>query len=107
MEQILDLGFGRCRLQVQTPEKDEDLNDPRSLIGKEVCTSFMGLTEQYFARLEEKKEAGLTNGDVSNQPRSKLRTQVRRLNGSVEAACALGVAAGIVDLVGKPRECMY
>ena len=102
VERILNLGFGKCKLQVQTPRDDRKLDHPQDLIGKDVCTSFMGLTEKYFKELEAEadKEAGLTNGDGGIESRRKPRTKVRRLNGSVESSCALGVAAGVVDLVG-------
>lgn len=95
VEQILDLGFGGCRLQVQVPEKGP-YEEPSDLIGKNICTSFVSLTEDYFANLEQ--QAGLHNGDSPGE--RKLRTKIMRLSGSVEAACALGVADGIVDLVG-------
>lgn len=81
--ELLDLGFGRCKLQVQVPQKSE-LTDPKQLIGKNVVTSFTGLTEAFFTRLEG----------------GRLTTKVKYVGGSVEAACALGVADGIVDLVG-------
>lgn len=97
VEEILDLGFGKCRLQVQSPEKGS-LVDPKELIGKNVVTSFTGLTEAYFAKLEG-------GGDPSKCRRASgawnLATKVKYVGGSVEAACALGVADGIVDLVGK------
>ena len=104
--EVLDLGFGRCKLQVQVPEKGE-IKDARGLVGKNVVTSFVGLTEGYFAKLEGLgreevngvAEMGRGNGEVS--VRSKLRTKIRYVGGSVEAACALGVADGVVDLVGK------
>jgi ATP phosphoribosyltransferase len=63
--------------------------DARELIGKRVVTSFTGLTRAYFERLE--REMGVKEG----------RTQIKYVGGSVEAACALGVADGIVDLVGR------
>lgn len=88
VEEILDLGFGRCKLQVQVPEKG-DVAEAKQLIGKNVVTSFTGLTEAFFANLEG-------HGDVS-----KLQTKIKYVGGSVEAACALGVADGVVDLVGK------
>ncbi|KZF26809.1 ATP phosphoribosyltransferase [Xylona heveae TC161] len=86
VEEILDLGFGKCKLQVQTPEKGS-LNDPKDLIGRNVVTSFVGLTEAYFKELEG------VSGD------KKIKTNIKYVGGSVEAACALGVADGIVDLV--------
>jgi ATP phosphoribosyltransferase len=98
VEEVMDLGFGGCRLQVQVPERG-DMNNPSQLVGKNVVTSFTGLTEDYFAKLEGiaggRKES--VNGAVSPVP--NLKTQIRFVGGSVEAACALGVADGIVDLV--------
>ena len=110
--EVLDLGFGRCKLQVQVPEQGE-VKEARDLVGKNVVTSFVGLTEKYFATLEGlgKEEV---NGDADSQRtkveqgsgkgevpvRSRLRTKIKYVGGSVEAACALGVADGVVDLVG-------
>lgn len=110
--EVLDLGFGRCKLQVQVPEKG-DIKDCRDLVGKNVVTSFVGLTEKYFAKLEGLGRQEV-NGDVDSQRtevelgsgkggvpvRSRLRTKIKYVGGSVEAACALGVADGVVDLVG-------
>lgn len=84
VEEMLDLGFGGCKLQVQVPEKGS-ITDPKELVGKNVVTSFTGLTQAYFAKLEGKES---------------LTTKIKYVGGSVEAACALGVADGIVDLVG-------
>jgi ATP phosphoribosyltransferase len=61
--------------------------DAKSLVGKNICTSFTNLAEVYFRELEGKKEG------------EKLDTHIKYVGGSVEAACALGVADGIVDLV--------
>ena len=97
VEQVLDLGFGKCKLQVQVPEKG-DIKNAKDLIGKNVVTSFTALTEDYFARLETgRTRSESINGTMSPVP--KLRTKVKFVGGSVEAACALGVADGIVDLV--------
>ncbi|KAL9126679.1 MAG: hypothetical protein Q9217_004308 [Psora testacea] len=92
VEQVLDLGFGKCKLQVQVPEKG-GMEGVERLVGKNVVTSFVGLTEQYFQQLEEKEEKEVEVG------KGKLRTRIKYVGGSVEAACALGVADGIVDLV--------
>jgi len=97
-ETVLDLGFGACRLQVQVPAKGE-YQGGRDLIGKNIGTSFVHLAREYFARLELEQE-GKTSGDTVNLAGRKLRTKIIELSGSVEAACALGVADGIVDLVG-------
>ncbi|KAJ5752530.1 hypothetical protein N7520_009447 [Penicillium odoratum] len=87
VEEILDLGFGGCKLQVQVPEKG-DITEAKQLVGRNVVTSFTALSEQFFAKLEG-VEAGKKN----------LSTKIKYVGGSVEAACALGVADGIVDLV--------
>lgn len=95
--EVMDLGFGACKLQVQVPEKGP-LQDVKDLVGKNIVTSFTGLAEDYFARLEgqgSRKES--VNGTESPVP--KLKTKIKFVGGSVEAACALGVADGIIDLV--------
>jgi ATP phosphoribosyltransferase len=96
VEEVLDLGFGKCALQVQVPAKGT-LAKPEDLIGKNVVTSFTNLAEEYFRKLETEQAGGATNGDA-NAP-AKLKTVIKYVGGSVEAACALGVADGIVDLV--------
>ncbi|KAI5358850.1 putative nitrogen regulatory protein PII/ATP phosphoribosyltransferase [Septoria linicola] len=97
IEEIMDLEFGQCKLQVQVPEKG-DIQTPEQLVGRNVVTSFTGLTEEYFRNLENKDSQanGTTNGDAE---KPRLKTHVKFVGGSVEAACALGVADGIVDLV--------
>jgi len=94
-EEVMDLLFGACKLQVQVPEKGPYVK-PSDLIGKNIGTSFVHLAEDYFAALEAEAEAEAANGTKSK----KLKTKIIELSGSVEAACALGVADGIVDLVG-------
>ncbi|KAK0618308.1 ATP phosphoribosyltransferase [Bombardia bombarda] len=96
-ETVMELGFGACRLQVQVPAKGEYV-DGKDLIGKNIGTSFVHLAEEYFSRLELEQD-GLANGDATPLTGRKLRTKIIELSGSVEAACALGVADGIVDLV--------
>ncbi|GLB11361.1 ATP phosphoribosyltransferase (ATP-PRTase) (ATP-PRT) [Aspergillus tubingensis] len=88
VEEVMDLGFGGCKLQVQVPEKG-DITEAKQLIGRNIVTSFTALTEAFFAKLEGKTDAD----------KSELSTKIKYVGGSVEAACALGVADGIVDLV--------
>ncbi|KAI9842457.1 MAG: ATP phosphoribosyltransferase (ATP-PRTase) (ATP-PRT) [Sclerophora amabilis] len=85
VEEVIDLGFGKCKLQVQVPEKG-NYQETEALIGTNVVTSFTNLARSYFAKLE-----GSEKGD--------MKTHIKYVGGSVEAACALGVADGIVDLV--------
>jgi ATP phosphoribosyltransferase len=99
IEEIMDLEFGRCKLQIQVPEKG-DIQTPDQLIGRNVVTSFTGLSGSYFRNLEAKQ--GQSNGTVNGDGAAgQLQTHIKFVGGSVEAACALGVADGIVDLVGK------
>lgn len=102
VEEVMDLDFGACKLQLQVPEKGK-YADPSDLIGKNIGTSFVHLAEDYFAALEQKAEPTTTsNGEIPN--RRKLKTKIIELSGSVEAACALGVADGVVDLVGTNSQ---
>ena len=68
VEEIMDLGFGSCKLQVQVPEKGS-IQDVKDLVGRNIVTSFTGLAEDYFARLEgmgSRKES--INGTASPVP---------------------------------------
>lgn len=85
-ENLLDLAFGKCQLQVQVPAHGP-YNDPKQLVGKTIVTSFTNLTTEYFRKLENK---------AAGEP---LATNIKYVGGSVEAAVALGVADAIVDLV--------
>lgn len=98
IEELMDLEFGRCKLQVQVPEKGS-LHSAEALVGRTLVTSFTGLSEQYFREME--KKVAQANGDANGEGAEKLKTTIKYVGGSVEAACALGVADGIVDLVGE------
>lgn len=76
------LGFGKCRLAVQAPVTSK-ITDVKVLAGKRIVTSFPNLAHQFFAKFED-----------SNNP-----TSVKYVSGSVEAACGLGLADAVVDLV--------
>ena len=79
----LKLGFGKCSLQVQVPEKGP-IQTVKALAGKRIVTSFEVLAEKYFRELDD--SLNLT-GDQ--------RTKIDYVGGSVEAACSLGLADGI------------
>ncbi|TFK74738.1 ATP phosphoribosyltransferase [Pluteus cervinus] len=83
----LRLGFGKCALQVQVPEVGP-IKSVDDLAGKRVVTSFEVLSGQYFRELDARLQL---SGDQ--------KTKIEYVGGSVEAACALGLADGIVDLV--------
>ncbi|KAK9467501.1 hypothetical protein V1512DRAFT_261339 [Lipomyces arxii] len=95
VREVVDLGFGSCKLQIEVPENGE-FSNPRELIGKNIVTSFTNLTRRYFTELEaeEADSTAQQNGDST-----KLKTVIKYVGGSVEAACALGVADAVVDLV--------
>ncbi|KAK4046674.1 ATP phosphoribosyltransferase (ATP-PRTase) (ATP-PRT) [Microbotryomycetes sp. JL201] len=81
--EVLPLGFGKCKLQVQVPQRS-GIQSVDQLAGKKVVTSFEVLAGRYFAHLDEKLSA-----------QSGKRTTIEYIGGSVEAACALGLADGI------------
>jgi len=83
----LRLGFGKCALQVQVPEAGP-IKTVEDLAGKRVVTSFEVLAGEYFDKVDDRLQLA---GDA--------RTHIEYVGGSVEAACSLGLADGIVDLV--------
>lgn len=80
--ELLRLGFGKCKLGIQAPASD-CIKSPADLAGKRIVTSFPAITAKYFKQFEK-------NG---------VKTKIKYVSGSVEAACSLGLADGIVDLV--------
>jgi ATP phosphoribosyltransferase len=83
VDRIMDLGFGKCKLCVQAPIIDQ-IKNVGDLAGKRIVTSFPDLTAAYFKDIDARK--GTT-------------TKVKFVSGSVEAACGLGLADAVVDLV--------
>jgi ATP phosphoribosyltransferase len=83
VDHVMDLGFGACKLCVQAPVKDQ-IKNIEDLAGKRIVTSFPDVTKQFFHPYDEQK--GVT-------------TKVNFVSGSVEAACGLGLADAVVDLV--------
>lgn len=83
VKHVMDLGFGKCKLCVQAPVA-ETITDVGVLAGKRIVTSFPELTKQFFGPLDQKKG---------------VETKIKFVSGSVEAACALGLADAVVDLV--------
>eukprot|EP00930_Biecheleria_cincta_P076638 TRINITY_DN63841_c0_g1_i1.p1 TRINITY_DN63841_c0_g1~~TRINITY_DN63841_c0_g1_i1.p1 ORF type:complete len:345 (-),score=67.50 TRINITY_DN63841_c0_g1_i1:22-1020(-) len=77
------LGIGKCKLCLQAPKEHCD-RPPKDFVGKRIVTSFPALSKRFFDQLENKE--GKT-------------TSIKVVSGSVEAACGLGLAEAIVDLV--------
>jgi ATP phosphoribosyltransferase len=80
---VMDLGFGKCKLCVQA-QISSNITDVRLLAGKRIVTSFPTLARKFFDPYD--KEMGVA-------------TSITFASGSVEAACGLGLADAIVDLV--------
>jgi len=85
ISEALPLGFGKCKLQVQVPERGK-VSNIKDLVGLRVATSFENVSKEYFTKMDVEHGA-------------KQSTKIEYIGGSVEAACALGLADGIVDLV--------
>ncbi|KAA1114547.1 ATP phosphoribosyltransferase (ATP-PRTase) (ATP-PRT) [Puccinia graminis f. sp. tritici] len=91
IEEICPLNFGKCSLQVQVPINSE-VKTLDQLSGKKIVTSFEVVSKSFFKGLDDTVNASRSEG----QPKT---TFIEYIGGSVEAACALGLADGIVDLV--------
>jgi len=79
----VELGIGSCQLCLQWASKDP--HGPVSeMVGRSVVTSFPNITRRYFDKLAGGPDHGTT---------------IKYLHGSVEAACGMGLADCIVDLV--------
>ena len=78
-----ELHMGKCRLCLQAPA-DLVKEGATFFSGKRVVTSFPNLTKRYFDELDAK---------------TGLKTRIKYVSGSVEAACGLGLAEAVVDLV--------
>merc|ERR1711871_884714 len=78
----MGLGFVKCKLALQAPVKSS-YTDASQLVGRRIVTSFPNLTKKFFENL-----------DVAGE-----KTQIKYVSGSVEAACGLGLADAVVDLV--------
>jgi len=82
VNQLMPMGFGKCRLCVQAPVA-HNITDVSTLAGKRIVTSFPNLAAKFFSQYET---PGVT-------------TNIKCVSGSVEAACGLGLADAVVDLV--------
>jgi len=78
---VAKLGFGKCRLSLQVPKKD-GIKDVKSLLGKRIATSFPRSTKSFFDSIDPDH-----------------KTVIETVSGSVEVACALGLADAVVDLI--------
>eukprot|EP01033_Poteriospumella_lacustris_P010124 gene10124-7220_t len=78
----MNLGFGKCSLSVQAPVR-AGIKSPADLAGKRIVTSFPNITKKFFQQFDTEDK----------------QTSIKYVSGSVEAACGLGLADAVVDLV--------
>ncbi len=78
----LDLGIGSCRLSVAEPNELAESDDPRRWSHIRIATKYPEVTRRHFA------ERG-------------VQAECVKLNGAMELAPSLGLAARIVDLVSS------
>lgn len=83
VDRVMDLGFGKCKLCVQA-QVSKNITNVADLAGGRIVTSFPDTTRKYFKQFDEAKG---------------VETKVKFVSGSVEAACGLGLADAVVDLV--------
>jgi len=79
IKEIKKLGFGKCKLMIAIPEKDEleNLND---IVGKTIATSYPNILSNFLRE-------------------NNIDAKIIEISGSVEIAPSLGVANYICDLV--------
>ncbi len=78
LSELLDLGFGRCRLVLAAPE-DGEITEPAQLKGKTVATEFPRITRTYF------DEKGID-------------TEIVEVTGATELTPHVEMADAIVDI---------
>lgn len=77
--EVLDLGFGRCRMCVAGPESAKELLNSKQLI--RVASKYPGIAKDYFYHTKHQT------------------VEIIKLNGSVELAPIVGLSEVIVDIV--------
>lgn len=79
IHEVLDLGFGRCRMCVCGPESARELLQHQELI--RVATKYPGIAKDYFYNKKHQT------------------VEIIKLNGSIELAPIVGLSEVIVDIV--------
>lgn len=77
--EVLDLGFGKCRMCVAGPESARELLNSKELI--RVASKYPGIAKDYFYH------------------KKNQTVEIIKLNGSVELAPIVGLSEVIVDIV--------
>lgn len=84
VSELLDLGFGFCRLVVAVPEQAAGVDLGALPYAPRIATKYPRVAEEYFAR-------------------QGIQVEIVKLNGAIELAPAAGLAEAIVDLVATGR----
>ncbi len=79
IHEVLDLGFGKCRMCVCGPKEAEELLDHHELI--RVATKYPNIAKDYFYN------------------KNHQTVEIIKLNGSIELAPIVGLSEVIVDIV--------
>jgi len=83
--ELLDLGYGRCRMVLAGRKGDERLGEAQRRLGMmRIATKYPRIAERYFER-------------------SGRQIEAIEVKGSIELAPLIGLADGIVDLVATGR----
>ena len=99
VEELLALGFGKCKLQVLVPQ-DSEFKSVDDLIGRRIVTSFDNIVKRFeiFTSYFGQRESGICHEDACKRFTNTyhtIKTGVAYVGGSVEAACTLGLADAI------------
>jgi ATP phosphoribosyltransferase len=81
VENILNLGFGKCRLCIAVPRYTNYVNI-HNLQGKRIATSYGNLVNQYLQQ-------------------NNVKAEIHEISGSVEIAPSIGLADAVVDIVSS------
>ena len=79
MHEVLDLGYGKCRMCICGPKEAEDLLKHHELI--RVATKYPNIAKDYFYNLKHQT------------------VEIIKLNGSIELAPIVGLSEVICDIV--------
>ena len=112
LEQVIELGFGRCRLSIATPN-DMSYDGVESLAGKTIATSYRGLLADYLARQGVAADIVTMEGAVEVAPRTHLADVICDLvstgntlisNGLTEQECILESQASVIQNNGMQDD---
>ena len=79
VEQVMNLGFGGCRLSLAVP-REANYKDLKWFEGKRIATSYPGILSRFLSQ-------------------NSINAEIHTITGSVEIAPAIGMADSIFDIV--------